>query len=78
MTPIRKDVTKPSLQALVKAALKRSPYFWVQSVRCRCDGKEIVLEGGVNSYYEKQLAQEIVAHLPGATRIVNHIEVRSY
>ena len=38
------------------------------------DGR-IELYGTVCSFYQKQLAQEAVFHLPGVVEVVNHLEV---
>jgi osmotically-inducible protein OsmY len=37
----------------------------------------IVLEGRLSSFYQKQLAQEIVGHIEGVVQVVNQIEVVS-
>jgi osmotically-inducible protein OsmY len=36
-----------------------------------------VLEGRLSSFYQKQLAQEIVGHIEGVVQVVNQIEVVS-
>lgn len=40
-------------------------------------GGRIVLLGSVTSYYQKQLAQEALIHLPGGGQVVNNLEVNS-
>ena len=36
-----------------------------------------MLEGRLSSFFQKQLAQEIVANIEGVVQVVNHIEVVS-
>lgn len=60
------------------SALRHSPYLAVQGITCRCEGNALILEGEVPTYYQKQNAQETVAHLPEMPPIVNRIHVRAY
>ena len=64
----------PSCQ-LVQAAearLRTTPYFSVQRIACECDDRGVLfLRGRLPSFYQKQLAQEAVAGLPGVTQVVN-------
>ena len=58
------------------ARLRIAPYPTLRSVSCECDGQGVLLlRGRLHSFYQKQLAQEMVAGLPGVTRVVNHTEV---
>lgn len=61
---------------LAKARLERNPYPMVQRVSCECNDRgHLFLRGYLPSYYQKQLAQEAVAGLPGVTQVVNQTEV---
>jgi osmotically-inducible protein OsmY len=51
------------------------PYLSFSDVRCEYRRGRLILHGRVESYYEKQLAQEAVARLQGVARVVNQIEV---
>jgi hypothetical protein len=58
------------------ARLRNSPYPNVQRVLCECSDEGVLfLRGWLPSFYQKQLAQEAVARLPGVTEIVNETEV---
>lgn len=56
-----------------KRLLENSPYRSLRDLSCRCDQGVLYIQGRVSSYYEKQLAQEAVAGLLGAVRVVNEI-----
>lgn len=59
-----------------KARLRTMPYPSVRKVSCECDEQGVLfLRGRLGSYYQKQLAQEAVARLPGVTQVVNQTEV---
>lgn len=49
--------------------------FRSRPIGIRADHGVVVLHGEVHSFYEKQLAQEVVRHIDGVTRIDNQIEV---
>jgi osmotically-inducible protein OsmY len=55
--------------------LRAVPYISFQDLRCEYRHGLLVLQGRVESYYEKQLAQEAVAKLEGVTQVVNQLEV---
>jgi hypothetical protein len=55
-----------------KARLRTVPYPTIQTLSCECDEQGVLLlRGRLPSFYEKQLAQEAVARLPGVTQVVN-------
>jgi osmotically-inducible protein OsmY len=59
----------------VDHALKGSPHLLGHNVSCEHRQGAIVLQGRVNSYYQKQMAQEALRNLEGIERIVNLLEV---
>jgi hypothetical protein len=59
----------------VKVCLRKSPYSDIRNLSCDYDHGVLVLRGRLASYYEKQLAQVVVAKLPGIAQLVNEIEV---
>ena len=59
-----------------RPGLQTNPYPMVQRVSCECNDRgHLFLRGYLPSYYQKQLAQEAVAGLPGVTQVVNQTEV---
>jgi osmotically-inducible protein OsmY len=64
------------LARAAKARLRTSPYVAVQRIECDCDDRGVLLlRGRLHSFYQKQLAQEAVARLPGVSQVVNETEV---
>jgi osmotically-inducible protein OsmY len=55
--------------------LRTAPYIFLRDVRCEYRHGLLIIRGQVESYYEKQLAQEAVARLEGVAQVVNEIEV---
>ena len=70
---------RTSFHELAEAAsrrLKNSSYRRIRGLTCECDERGVLyLRGRLPSYYQKQLAQEAVAGLPGVVGIVNKVEV---
>ena len=64
---------------LVRAAearLRTTPYRNIQRIACECDDRgRLFLRGRLTSFYQKQLAQEAVARLPGVSQVVNETVV---
>lgn len=58
-----------------RLCLRNSPYRVLREVRCECECGVLLLRGRLTSFYHKQLAQEAVARVKGASMVVNHIEV---
>jgi hypothetical protein len=73
------DRNTPPSHKIVQAARDRlgtNPYFTIQELSCECDDNGVLfLRGRLASFYQKQLAQEAVARVPGVTRVVNQAEV---
>lgn len=49
--------------------------FRTRSIDVTTDHGVVILQGQVQSFYEKQLAQEVVRRLDGVHRVENRIEV---
>ena len=64
-----------SPQAVAERGLRSSRYSALQHVSCDCRGGVLVLRGCLPTYYLKQLAQEVVAHLEGVEGVENQIQV---
>ena len=57
------------------ASLQQSPYATVRRLSCEMAKGELILQGQVSTFFEKQLAQEAVRRVEGVTRIINEITV---
>ena len=55
--------------------LRAVSYISFRDLRCEYQHGLLILQGWVESYYERQLAQEVVAGLEGVSQVVNQIEV---
>ena len=55
--------------------LRHSGRMPLRNVACSCCNGALILTGVVPSYYQKQMAQTLVATLDGVNRIVNNLEV---
>lgn len=71
------DVSLSELQGRIQSALIDSPFYGLRHLTVFAQNKEILISGSVSSFYQKQLAQELVRSLAGAVPIVNQILVRS-
>ncbi len=71
------ETTNPqaNLRELAERGLRRNPYLALKNISCDVLDGVLVLRGCLPSYYLKQIAQEVVAHLEGVARIDNRIEV---
>jgi osmotically-inducible protein OsmY len=59
----------------VQGALSRSPYLGPRAVRVEAVEGVIRLQGAVRSFFQKQMAQELIRRLDGVERIENHLQV---
>jgi osmotically-inducible protein OsmY len=62
----------------VHSALERSPYLSRLSrrdVRFEHHAGRVTLRGVVGSYYQKQMAQEVIRHIAGVREIANELVV---
>ena len=66
------DVT---LDHRVLTALERSPYIARRDLRCEAASGRVTLRGVVDTYYQKQMAQEVIRHVDGVHEIANELEV---
>jgi len=69
-------ISTPNIGA-VSRALRSSPYGQLQRLACELRDDQIVLQGTVDSYYLKQLAQEAALKATNDCRICNEVEVRA-
>lgn len=66
----------PALLQRISSALDSSPHIPSRKVRIGAgDDRVVVLEGAVDSFFQKQMAQEAVRRIDGVARIDNRLVV---
>ncbi|HEX5103356.1 MAG TPA: BON domain-containing protein [Pirellulaceae bacterium] len=63
------------IAAAAKAALDCSQIYMLRKLQVEPDGKALILSGHVESFYHKQLAQELVRGAAPGAEVVNVIQV---
>lgn len=58
-------------------SINNQPFFQRRQIEVRRENGRLVLHGVVSSFYEKQMAQEIIRRLPFYESIQNQISVAS-
>ena len=66
---------RPAPADLAERCLRSNPYLALKNITCDWLDGVLVLRGCLPTYYLKQIAQEVVAHLEGVKRIENQIQV---
>jgi osmotically-inducible protein OsmY len=56
-------------------ALSTNPHVNTDQVVIEADGGRVVLKGSVNSFFQKQMAQECIRRIDGVQRIDNLLQV---
>ena len=64
-----------SLADRVDQAIQTNPYVDGRSLRFEAEGGRVVLQGRVKSYFQKQMAQEVVRRVTGVEQVDNCLEV---
>ncbi|QDT00217.1 BON domain-containing protein [Adhaeretor mobilis] len=64
-----------ALQNGAQVAIDKSPYLSDRQMRIEALNGVIKLEGAVNSFFQKQMAQEIMRRVDGVTRVDNQLSV---
>ncbi len=59
----------------VHGALNRSPYVSPRAMKVEAAKGVVRLEGAVSSFFQKQMAQELVRRVDGVERIENFLQV---
>ncbi len=66
----------PQLLEQISAALESSPYITPGKIRVETgEGGRVRLHGRVQTFFEKQMAQETIRNIAGEQRIDNMVEV---
>ncbi len=66
---------EPTLSDRIDVAIQTSPYLVGKKLRFEASAGRIVLKGHVNSYFQKQMAQETLRRVAGVDAIENDLEV---
>jgi len=66
-----------AIAATAEARFRSSSYRALRGIACKAERGVLVLEGRLSSFFQKQMAQELVAKIEGVIQVVNHIEVVS-
>jgi osmotically-inducible protein OsmY len=64
-----------ALDRRIDAVIHTSPYLAGRRFQVSTEADGVTLEGRVGSYFQKQMAQEIILRIDGVTRIDNRIQV---
>ncbi|MGD0383602.1 MAG: BON domain-containing protein [Thermoguttaceae bacterium] len=73
LVPIMIDMMP--LDDRVLNALERNPYLTRRNLRFETQQGRVTLRGVVNTYFQKQMAQETLRHIEGVAEITNELEV---
>lgn len=69
------QLTSNELQTRINLALKDSPHSLGDQVMGTTAEGVVILQGRVDTFYHKQVAQELLRKVDGVERIVNLLEV---
>ena len=67
------DATKAEIR--IDQALESHPVLRGKNLKIQQDERKIVVEGDVQSYYQKQLVQEVIRRVDGIEEIENRLFV---
>ncbi len=63
------------LDGRVRRALRKHPNLTNGQLDCETNDGRVTLRGVVSTYYQKQIAQELLRSVEGVREVVNHLEV---
>ncbi|MBN2477295.1 MAG: BON domain-containing protein [Pirellulales bacterium] len=63
------------LEVRVLSALEGNPHTARRNLHFETSEGRVILKGVVNTYYQKQMAQEAVRHVDGVHEIANELQV---
>jgi osmotically-inducible protein OsmY len=64
-----------TLASRIDHAIRSNPHVSGRKLRFQTDGRRVVLQGAVKSYFQKQMAQEAIRKVEGVELIDNCLEV---
>ena len=59
----------------IRGTLETSPYVSSKHLQVEASEGQVCLEGTVGSYFQKQMAQELILRLDGVEQLENKLEV---
>ena len=62
----------------IDSAIRKNPYVLHRRVFLESSQGRVVLRGRVDSYYQKQMVQEVLRGMDGISEISNELEVADY
>jgi len=74
-TALAEPAQKTTLLSDAQDAIDQSPYLSDRQMRIDALNGVIKLEGAVNSFFQKQMAQELMRRVDGVTRVDNQLSV---
>ncbi len=69
------DPSTTEVQERAQAALAASPIYVLREVLVERVGGSLLLTGTVDTFYHKQVAQEVVRAVAGSADVINVVEV---
>jgi osmotically-inducible protein OsmY len=67
--------SRPSLADRVDSVISANPYLSGRNLRFEAEEGRVTLKGVVNTYFQKQMAQEALRKVDGIVEIENELEV---
>ena len=64
-----------TIQDRAETVISTNPYLAQQKLKLEFERGRLTLRGVVNSFFQKQMAQEAVRHVEGVEKIENQLEV---
>lgn len=61
--------------ARARSALSQSPIYVLREIKVEQDGDALLLQGRIDTFYHKQLAQEVVRMVADGMRVENELLV---
>jgi osmotically-inducible protein OsmY len=77
MHPLHVSDVRLKLHTAIHNALARNPYFAGRRLRVELRDDDVVVSGVLDTYFQKQMAQESLLAIDGIRRVHNDIEVLS-
>lgn len=69
------EMLSPAIQVQAQQALASSPIFDLRGLQVEVVDDSLLLVGRVETFYHKQLAQEVVRNVADGMRVVNDVSV---
>jgi osmotically-inducible protein OsmY len=72
---VEEKVLDDRFEEKVSSALRQNPHLQSRNLRFEASEGRVTLRGQVNSWYQKQMAQETLLRLEGIDSVENQLEV---